>query len=80
MRCSLVGRLLDRYHGVALALVAAVALVVIAFSRPLTPATVIWTCVIAIIAIFLIEVVRTPGSLTSPIEAPPAEAPPLQSA
>lgn len=57
-----VGRVLDRYHGIAFAVVAAIAIAVIAFARPLTPATVLWTCVLALVALFVIQVLRTPSN------------------
>jgi len=64
-----VGPFVDRYHAVVLAVIGVVALAVIAFSRPITPATVIWTCVLGLVAVFLVQVLRAPASTVEQDEA-----------
>eukprot|EP00918_Siedleckia_nematoides_P090001 GHVU01197840.1.p3 GENE.GHVU01197840.1~~GHVU01197840.1.p3 ORF type:complete len:292 (-),score=51.03 GHVU01197840.1:671-1483(-) len=56
-----VGQLIDRYHAIVMIAIGAVALAVVAFSRPLTPATVLWTGVLALVALFVVQVLRRPA-------------------
>lgn len=67
-----VGPFVDRYHAVVLVAIGVIALAVVAFSRPLTPATLIWTCVIAVVAVFVVEVLRSPASAVEEDVAPAA--------
>lgn len=73
LRWGPVGRFVDRYHAFILGLVGGAALAIVAFVRPLTPATVIWTLLIALVLVYLVQVLRTPS--VTPPETDPAATP-----
>jgi hypothetical protein len=56
------GVALDRWRVVAYVVIAVVASLVILFNRPVTTSLVVWTVVIALIAVALVELLRRPAA------------------
>lgn len=65
------GIALDRWRGVAYTIIALVAAAVVMFNRPVSVGTVIWTVVLALLAVLLVELLRRPAA---EVEATEAEA------
>ena len=55
------GVALDRWRGAAYALIAVVAFAVVLFNRPVSMGTVIWTVVVSLLAVLLVELLRRPA-------------------
>ncbi|WP_395245892.1 hypothetical protein ACGGZK_08860 [Agromyces sp. MMS24-K17] len=64
------GTWLDRWRGLAYGLIAAIAAIVVLLSRPVTLGLVVWTVVIALLALLVVELLRRPAS--APAEVAPA--------
>ena len=66
---------LDRYRVVAYAAIAVIASLVLLFNRPLETSTVLWTVVLALVAVLLVELLRRPGVAAETAEGDAAAEP-----
>jgi hypothetical protein len=64
---------LDRWRVGVYAAIAVVATVVLWFSRPLQTSTVLWTVVLALLAVILVQLLRRPAAEATPAEVASAE-------
>lgn len=68
------GIALDRWRGVAYTLIALIAAAVVLFNRPVTIGVVLWTVVLALVALLLVELLRRPPEEVAATEAEAAMA------
>jgi hypothetical protein len=67
------GVALDRWRVVAYVAIAVVAAIVIMFNRPVTVSFVVWTVVLSLVAVALVELLRRPTDAVDPAVAPTGE-------
>lgn len=67
------GRWLDRSHGVVLAGIGILAVVAVLLIRPVSVASVVWTAVIALFAVLLVELLRRPADAGTAPPSPESE-------
>ena len=65
---------LDRWRGAVYIAIALIAAAVVLFNRPVTVSAVIWTVILALIAVVLVELLRRPATEVAELEQERAEA------